>query len=102
VSKALHDWDCIEMEDRAVLAVSEIVTNAVQHCRSATTLTICLDSGRVEVRVEDDADELPDLQPPKPDGESGRGLAIVAAVADHWGVEPLPDGGKAVYVAFDC
>jgi len=27
---------------------------------------------------------------------------FVNALADHWGVEPIAEGGKAVYFAFDC
>jgi hypothetical protein len=35
------------------------------------------------------------------DAEGGRGLEIVAALADDWGVYPLPDGpGKTIW--FEC
>jgi hypothetical protein len=32
-----------------------------------------------------------------PELESGRGLAIVAALADDWGTERLPGSGKMVW-----
>ncbi|MFD8979044.1 ATP-binding protein [Streptomyces sp. NPDC059564] len=35
-----------------------------------------------------------------PLGEGGRGLRLVRAVTDRWGVLPLPGGGKTVW--FDC
>jgi hypothetical protein len=31
------------------------------------------------------------------DSESGRGLLLVAALADHWGAEPYPPGDKTVW-----
>ncbi|CAL9640761.1 hypothetical protein SUDANB176_06340 [Streptomyces sp. enrichment culture] len=37
-----------------------------------------------------------DLATP-PDDESGRGLLIVAALADRWGSEPYPPDGEAVW-----
>jgi hypothetical protein len=36
------------------------------------------------------------------DTESGRGLLLVAALADRWGVEPYPPGGKAVWAECAC
>jgi hypothetical protein len=35
-----------------------------------------------------------------PDAENGRGLALLAAVTDRWGVDPEPRGGKTVW--FEC
>jgi anti-sigma regulatory factor (Ser/Thr protein kinase) len=102
VSRALHEWGCDQVDGRAAVAVSEVVTNAVRHTHSTARLLARYDGERVEVRVEDDDDSLPLIQQPEPDAEAGRGLTVVAALADHWGVEPLPEGGKVVYVAFDC
>jgi anti-sigma regulatory factor (Ser/Thr protein kinase) len=99
---ALHEWDCDQVEDRAELLVSELVTNAVTHTQSHALLRARFDGGRVEVRVEDREDSLPLHRQAEPEDESGRGLMLVSALADHWGVEPLPDGGKVVYFAFDC
>ncbi|MFF4172904.1 ATP-binding protein [Streptomyces sp. NPDC001744] len=36
------------------------------------------------------------------DAESGRGPFLVAALADRWGVEPYPPGGKTVWADCDC
>ncbi|WP_309144459.1 ATP-binding protein [Streptomyces sp. BR123] len=90
----------------AELALSELVTNAVRHARAPRGREIgvravwdgtCL---RVEVA---DAGDWVDLEPGphRPDGESGRGLAVVAAVAGRWGQEPRPHGiGKTVWAEF--
>ena len=88
------------MEDVAALLVSEVVTNAVRQSRAV--LSARYDDGRLEVRVRDKSDSLPTLQQTDPEGETGRGLMLVNALADQWGVEPFPDGGKSVYFALDC
>ena len=47
---------------------------------------------RVHVEVaDDDTSELHAVQA-SPDAESGRGLALVEALADRWGQVALPDG----------
>jgi hypothetical protein len=40
---------------------------------------------------------MPDLQEPGVSEFGGRGLHIVAALADSWGVDRLEDGCKAVW-----
>jgi anti-sigma regulatory factor (Ser/Thr protein kinase) len=102
ISAAFRQWGCDQVEDRAELLVSELVTNAIEHMRSYALLSARRDDGRVEVRVEDDGDSLPTLSEPAPEHERGRGLMLVNLLADHWGVELLPDGRKVVYFAFDC
>ncbi|WP_189327549.1 ATP-binding protein, partial [Streptomyces flaveus] len=34
---------------------------------------------------------------PQPDDESGRGLLLIAALADRWGTEPYAPSGKTVW-----
>lgn len=81
--------DC-PMVDDAVLAASELGTNAVMHSRSREP------SGRFTVRAElhdgdylwlevEDGGGLWTEQPPS--DMRGRGLTIVAAVSSDWGVE---------------
>jgi anti-sigma regulatory factor (Ser/Thr protein kinase) len=102
IALVLHEWGCEEVEDRAILLVSEVVTNAVKHAGSQAVLSARYDNGRVEIRVEDDDDSLPTLKQADAEAESGRGLMVVNALADHWGIEPLAHGGKSVYFAFTC
>jgi anti-sigma regulatory factor (Ser/Thr protein kinase) len=98
----LHRWGCDQLEHRALLVVSEVVTNAVIHTDSTANLFARYDGGTLEVRVRDNDDALPTPRLVTPDDESGRGLPVVAAVADRWGVEPLAEGGKVVFASFDC
>ncbi|KUN54468.1 hypothetical protein AQJ43_14200 [Streptomyces avermitilis] len=53
-----------------------------------------------------DVPELPDLQQPfeltyAPDAESGRGLILVEAYADRWGVDDGPAPCKTTWAELD-
>ena len=97
-------WDLDGLAGDLALLASELVTNAVVHARSGSTLTISVAEGIVEVSVADAAERAPAFHPggphgdaDDPDRESGRGLRIVDALADHWGTAPRPTG-KAVWM----
>lgn len=83
--------------DDAVLATSELVTNALVHAAAPYRLRVTGDHAEVRIEVHDDATYEPRKQRPDPDDEHGRGLQIVAALADRWGTRPTGDGGKAVW-----
>jgi anti-sigma regulatory factor (Ser/Thr protein kinase) len=72
------------------LLVSELVTNAVVHAHSRARVVIVTGNDRADVRIEvhDDAREPPRMGGFDPDALSGRGLALVDAMSDRWGVEP--------------
>jgi anti-sigma regulatory factor (Ser/Thr protein kinase) len=80
--------DCPARDD-ALLCVSEMVTNAVQHSKSAgpaglIRLRVEAEPGeRVQIAVQDDG-PAPAAEA-APDGEHGRGLLLVGAVADSYG-----------------
>ncbi|CAL9594238.1 ATP-binding protein [Streptomyces sp. enrichment culture] len=79
------------VNDAVTLVVAELAANAVRHGRvrgRGFRVRLVLDGGDV-LRVEvSDArvDRLPALRPAQ-DGESGRGLLLVAGVARAWGVD---------------
>src|SRR3954449_2736902 len=86
-----------EICDTASLLVSELVTNAVIHGRTSATIEVHRPPGTLRVAVRDDNPQLPPLgDKPTLDAESGRGLMIVSALADRWGVEQGFDG-KAIW-----
>lgn len=97
VDETLRQWDCAEALDEVALLVSEVVTNAVIHGGSDVDVAVRLlpDALRIEVIDSNDTVPLPvgaaDL-----DDESGRGLAIVDALASRWGVERF-ERGKSVW-----
>ncbi|MEW2519016.1 ATP-binding protein [Actinacidiphila alni] len=93
--------------DTAALLVSELVTNAVRHTASPTVICSVRRDGRlVRVEVEDhgnlgSADEGPVLRDSGTHEVSGRGLLLVDAVCDEWGVVPGRDGiGRIVRAVF--
>ncbi len=96
VAAALHDWRAHVDVAAVELATSEVVTNALLHARSQVGVTVRLDDDIVRVVVADDSPSLPVVRHSLPDMTSGRGMDIVAAVTDSWGVERI-SGGKAVW-----
>ena len=101
---ALTAWRLTGLVDSVVLAVSELVTNAVRHGRPTVFLELLRRSDRVSVRVHDgDPTEPPGTGGEAlSDAESGRGLAIVRELADELAVEQVTDDGKIVRVDFDA
>jgi anti-sigma regulatory factor (Ser/Thr protein kinase) len=92
-----------ETRDSAELVVSELVTNAVCHTNSETIdCELRLTGGRLHVEV---ADEGYTATEPRPgtgnvDGEGGRGLLLVEALSEEWGVRSRITGqGHAVWAA---
>jgi anti-sigma regulatory factor (Ser/Thr protein kinase) len=80
----------------ACLVASELAGNAVTHARSAFRVSVsCSDDG-VRVCVSDVGPGTAAEHRGRLLGLSGRGLAIVAGVADRWGCDAVP-GGKVVW-----
>jgi anti-sigma regulatory factor (Ser/Thr protein kinase) len=78
--------------------VSELATNAIAYTRSGLpggTFAVSVQDGPggVVIRVCDQgARAMPALASPGPGGEHGRGLRIVAVLAEEWGTEPTATG----------
>jgi len=100
----LAAWRLPALVDAVVVAVSELVTNAVRHGRPHVQLELERGQHRVGVRVHDDEPTEPEVlhgQTVAAGAESGRGLSIVTTLADEVGVEQVPEDGKVVYAYFD-
>jgi serine phosphatase RsbU (regulator of sigma subunit)/anti-sigma regulatory factor (Ser/Thr protein kinase) len=80
----------------AVLATSELVTNAVLYGRPPIDLRIRLEGADVLIEVRDHATYQPRKLRPGEEDEHGRGLQIVSALAARWGTRPT-EQGKAVW-----
>ncbi|MFE2064932.1 ATP-binding protein [Streptomyces sp. NPDC059467] len=99
--RQLDDWGL--SHGSATQVVAELASNAVLHGRVAGRdfrLGLRLHPGgalRIEV-TDARGDRVPHLHDPATaDAESGRGLLIVAAYADRWGVDSAPAGCKVVW-----
>lgn len=91
-----------EVTETAVLLLSELMTNAYRHAKVPAGREIrarcILKADRLHIAVTDANDTLPTPHNAAPDAESGRGLTLVAVLADDWGTEPRPGGyGKTVW-----
>jgi len=82
--------------DPAEHLVAELVANVVTHGRVPGRdfrLMLYVIDATLRIEVTDTRDDLlPGVRKVAPDSESGRGLVIVEALAERWGVElgPLP------------
>lgn len=86
-----------ETVDNAVLLTSEVLSNVVLHAATPAELRMTVDGQRVRIDVSDGNARLPEVRVFDFVSASGRGLAILAAIASAWGVEPLPGQGKRVW-----
>ncbi|MGW0942595.1 ATP-binding protein [Streptomyces sp. NPDC002623] len=98
----LRTWDLpAGLTDTAAHLVAELASNAATHGRLPgrsfrLALHATTDVLRIEV-ADTRGDDLPCPQPPTPEAVSGRGLLLVEALADRWGVEPGPVPRKTVW-----
>lgn len=92
VHQTLTEWGCDGIADEVTLAVSELVTNAVIHAHSAASLTLIETSSGIQVRVQDNDPEHPTVRWVAEDDFGGRGMHIVDALSDSWGIEAAPPG----------
>lgn len=99
----LRHWGVPGLVDIAELLTSELVTNALQHTENGAVLTATLSGGpahRLRVEVHDHTDRRPRPHLPGENATSGRGLLLVQALADSWGVRSLGTG-KVVWFELD-
>jgi anti-sigma regulatory factor (Ser/Thr protein kinase) len=100
VAATLRRWGLGEAHTGDVLlAVSELVSNAVQHGSGRPRLQLSLVEGRLEIRVRDDGVRRAQRRAHDLLADRGRGLQIVATVADTWGQRSDGDG-KWVWAVF--
>ena len=83
------------------LALSELVTNAVLHGREPIVLCVRVTSDVLRVEVSDASAVSPSFSWLDPTAVTGRGLLLISAMTDRWGVEPAPHG-KVVWFEVDA
>lgn len=75
-----------ETADSAVVLTSETVTNAFIHGRSAARVTVTVNLAAVRVELGDSSDRRPVTPEHDLTALGGRGMQMVRALADDWGV----------------
>ncbi|MFJ2636493.1 ATP-binding protein [Streptomyces sp. NPDC087422] len=95
----LAEWRLSEAADVALIVLSELVGNALQHapCPSIA-LTVTAADGHVLIEVRDSSRRPPVIdRGPDRYGETGRGLPLVAALSRDWGWTPHENGTKTTW-----
>ncbi|MBB4700809.1 ATP-binding protein [Sphaerisporangium siamense] len=98
VGHTLAAWRLGHLTDDVILVVDEFLANAVTHGEPPIRLSLWGTPAELCVRVTDHGADLPRHLDLGIDAVHGRGLIIVAALADEHGVTPLAEGpGKSVW-----
>ena len=99
----VREWGLAALGDGTELAVSELMTNAVQVSRAMSQaapvrLWLLSDGAQLVILVWDASPQPPVRLDAGDDAENGRGLLLVDAVSTGWGWQFPPDmGGKTVW-----
>ncbi|MGW0769873.1 ATP-binding protein [Streptomyces sp. NPDC002676] len=98
-TEQLRNWG-LPLESAAHV-VAELAANAATHGRVPgrnfrLTLYVVGETLRIEV-TDTRADRVPRIQHPSAAGDSGRGLVLVEALAERWGVSPGRPPRKTVW-----
>ena len=88
LSGLAFDIDC------AQLLANELVTNAVRHAGTDIQVAVSIDGNDLLVSVEDGDARVPEVQAVAPEVETGRGLFLVARLAQAWGIDPTTSGKR--------
>ncbi|WP_327748252.1 ATP-binding protein [Streptomyces europaeiscabiei] len=97
----LRQWGRPERSEIAELLTSELVTNALVHTDHDAVLTATVSPRGLHVEVRDFVGRRPRPRVPNADDSThGRGLFLVQALADTWGVR-AHGVGKAVWFDLD-
>ncbi|MDQ3896168.1 MAG: response regulator, partial [Actinomycetota bacterium] len=75
VRRTLEGWCDDDLLDDIALCVSELVTNAVVHARSAPRVLVHVRPTVIHVEISDDSDVMPVVKHADPHDTSGRGMA---------------------------
>jgi DNA-binding NarL/FixJ family response regulator len=97
VAGTLESWELGPLVDTVALLTSELVTNAVVHAGSDVDVVVRLTGAIARVEVTDRSELAPAPRHSSVEDDSGRGLALVQALARRWGTSRQPGWGKTVW-----
>lgn len=104
-AEVLTDWGLSDRAEDIRLCVSELATNALVHGTTpghGFLVKLDLDEKEEAVRLEvhDSRRQPPQARQAADTDPSGRGLTLVDALADGWGVKDRTPVGKIVWTCF--
>lgn len=98
---AMRSWMLLDdVVDTATVVASELATNALVHGRGRVELRLRLTRDRLVLESVDSGQHMPRRRRPDDEDEGGRGLHLVAELADRWGFRAT-DEGKVVWAEID-
>lgn len=87
----LEGWELGELAFTTELVISELVTNAIRYGSGPVQLRLIREDTLI-CEVSDASNTAPHLRRARVFDEGGRGLFIVAQLAERWGTRQRPDG----------
>ncbi|MEY9874212.1 serine phosphatase RsbU (regulator of sigma subunit)/anti-sigma regulatory factor (Ser/Thr protein kinase) [Streptacidiphilus sp. MAP12-33] len=96
VGARLAAWGLAELTGTVELLVSELVTNAIRHAAGPVELRLLRDRSLI-CEVADGSSVAPRMRRARTEDESGRGLFLVAQLAERWGTRFTSGGGKVIW-----
>jgi anti-sigma regulatory factor (Ser/Thr protein kinase) len=98
--EVLRAWRAPQDTGDVELLVTELVSNVVDHVGGESVLALELEysDGWLRIAVTDGSAVRPVVGELRGDQPRGRGMQIVAAIADDWGVEDAGDGKRVWFV----
>jgi anti-sigma regulatory factor (Ser/Thr protein kinase) len=90
-------WADADLTAEVGVIVSELASNCIRHARTGFAVTVHDTRDSMRVEVTDTGAGVPALRSPGPLEPTGRGLQLVQALSDEWGLVPAAAGGKTVW-----
>ena len=97
----MRSWQLLDdVVETATLLASELVTNALVHGKGRVELRLRLTRDRLVLESVDSDAHMPRRRRATEEDEGGRGLHLVASLADRWGFRSTEEG-KVVWAELD-
>ncbi|MFJ4985217.1 SpoIIE family protein phosphatase [Streptomyces sp. NPDC088732] len=91
VTERLEEWGLCELSFGAELILSELLTNAIRYGSPPISVRLLRDRA-LTCEVSDGCSTSPHLRYAATTDEGGRGLFLVAQIAERWGTRYTPEG----------